>query len=255
MKARHVLFLLVVSVLAMANVAVAEERRAPAEPVGITVFAAASLTNAFTEIARLFETQHPGQKVTLNFGGSQQLAAQIIEAAPAHVFASANPEQMKRVLDAGFVRGLPHMFASNRLVIAVEPGNPKKITTLSDLSRAGLIVVLASEEVPAGRYAREALRKAGTALTPASLETDVRSVLSKVALGEADAGIVYRSDIVAASGAVAMVEIPPAQDVIAYYPLAVLTRDAESNAPAAFVAFVLSKPGRAILARFGFGAP
>ena len=162
---------------------------------------------------------------------------------------------MKRVVDAGLVRGTPKPFASNRLAIAVTPGNPQKISGLADLARAGLIVVLAAEEVPAGRYAREALRRASVTVTPASLEVDVRSVLSKVALGEADAGIVYDSDITAAGTSVAKVEIPNEQNVMAAYPVAVLSRGARSETAAAFVDFVCSDAGRAILARFGFGAP
>jgi molybdate transport system substrate-binding protein len=240
--------------VAMARLAVAEQGASPAST-EISVFAAASLTSAFTEIARAFEAQQPGRKVSLNFGGSQQLAAQILEAAPADVFASANAEQMKRIVDAGLLRGTPKPFATNRLAIAVAPQNPEKISGLADLSRAGLVVVLAAEEVPAGRYAREALRKAGVTLTPASLETDVRSVLSKVALGEADAGIVYESDIAAAASSVTKVEIPAEHNVVASYPIAALSRGAHSDAAAALLDFVCSDAGRAILSRFGFGVP
>jgi len=233
----------------------AAERPASPASAEVTVFAAASLTNAFGEIAAVFEAQHPDRRVVVNFAGSQRLAAQILEAAPADVFASADSEQMERIRGAGLLRGRPRTFATNRLVIAVESGNPEKITSLADLSRPGLVVVLAAQEVPAGRYAREVLRKAGVALAPASLETDVRSVVSKVRLGEADAGIVYRSDIVAAGKAVTMIEIPAEQNVTASYPIAVLERDTEAAAAEAFVDLVLSEPGRRILVRFGFGTP
>jgi molybdate transport system substrate-binding protein len=229
----------------------------PAAPAtgDVTVFAAASLTDAFGEIARLYESQHAGSKVTFNFAGSQQLVAQILQDAPADVFASASAEQMKRVTTASLASATPVVFARNRLEIAVERGNPKKITGLRGLSRAGLVVVLAAEEVPAGKYAREALKKAGVTVTPASLETDVRSVFSKVALGEADAGIVYHSDIVAAGDKVAAVQIPTEQNVIASYPIAALAHAPHAEAAEAFVALVRSAAGRAILTKFGFGAP
>ena len=249
-------FLLFAATLVVANTPVAvAEQGAAAASVEINVFAAASLTNAFTELARAFEAQQPGRKVSLNFGGSQQLAAQILEAAPADVFASANDEQMERIADARLLRGASKVFATNRFAVAVAAGNPEKIAGLADLSRAGLVVVLAAEEVPAGRYAREVLRKAGVAVTPASLEIDVRSVLSKVALGEADAGIVYESDIAVAASKVTKVEIPAEQNVVASYPIAALSRGSHSDAAMALVDFVCSDAGRAILARFGFGVP
>ena len=256
MNARRDWLLLAVTLMVTtARLARAENPSALAAPAEITVFAAASLTNAFTDIAHLFETQHPGTKVTLNFGGSQQLAAQILESAPADVFASANAEQMKRVVEGSLVSGKVRVFSTNRLAIAVAPGNPKRITGLADLSRSDLLVVLAAGEVPAGRYAREALKKAGATVSARSLETDVRSVLSKVALGEADAGIVYNSDIVAAGTSVSAVEIPAEQNVVASYPIAVLAHGSHGDAATELVHAVLSGPGRSILARFGFGAP
>jgi molybdate transport system substrate-binding protein len=242
---------LLVAVLACAMTVGAER----AEADDLTVFAAASLTEAFQEIARLFTAEHPETKTVFNFAGSQQLAGQIIEAAPADVFASANAEQMNRVSEAGLVSGSPKQFATTHLAIAVEPGNPQKISGLADLARRDLVIVLAAEEVPAGRYAREALEKAGVSATPASFEIDVRSVLAKIAIGEADAGIVYQSDIVAAARKVAAVDIPARHNVTATYPIAVLAKAPNAAAATEFVTFVLSDAGRAVLSRFGFGPP
>jgi molybdate transport system substrate-binding protein len=221
----------------------------------VTVFAAASLTDVFEEITRAFEAAHPGVSVTFNFAGSQQLATQIAEGGPADVFASANQTQMDAVRDAGSITGEPVVFARNRLEIAVEPGNPQTIAGLDDLSRPGLKVVLAAENVPAGQYAREALDRAGVTVTPVSLETDVRAVLGKVALGEADAGVVYTSDIASAGDQVEGVEIPDQANIIATYPAAVVA-DAPNPAGArAFVDHITSDEGRAILRQFGFAAP
>jgi molybdate transport system substrate-binding protein len=233
---------------------------APATPVSaadteLKVFAAASLTDAFREIGRLFAAQHPDTKILFNFAGSQQLATQIVEELPADVFASANDEQMKKVSDAGLVAGAPKPFTTNRLAIAVEPGNPQAIAGLGDLARSDVKVILAAEQVPAGRYARESLEKAGVTVSPVSLEIDVRAVLSKIVLGEADAGIVYRSDVVAAAGRVHAVDIPDRHNVQATYPIAVLANAPQAALASEFVAFVLSEAGRAALARFGFEAP
>lgn len=221
----------------------------------VTVFAAASLTDALTEIGSEVERMYAGVTVTFNFAGSQQLATQIVEGAPADVFASANLAQMDVVADAGLVAGHPVMFARNRLQIVVEPGNPRRIATLRDLQRDGVTVVLAAPQVPAGRYARAALDRAGIALSPVSLETDVRAVLSKIALGEADAGIVYASDVAAAGDRVTGVEIPDAANVVATYPIAALDAAPNAEAAQAFVAAVRSEAGRAALARAGFELP
>jgi molybdate transport system substrate-binding protein len=221
----------------------------------VVAFAAASLTDAFEALAMAFSEANPAVKVTSNFAGSQQLAGQITQGAPASVFASANQTQMDVVADAGLIAGQPQVFASNRLTIAVEPGNPLGIKGLADLARPDITLVMAAEEVPAGQYARQALDAAGVQVAPASLETDVRAVLSKVALGEADAGIVYRSDVVAADGDVDAVEIPAAQNVPAAYPIAVLADAPNLAAARAFVDFVTSKQGQHILAEHGFAAP
>ncbi|HEY8338257.1 MAG TPA: molybdate ABC transporter substrate-binding protein [Egibacteraceae bacterium] len=226
------------------------------EPSGeVVVFAAASLTDALEAIAADLEAATPGLDVVFSFAGSQQLAAQIAEGAPADVFASADETQMDVVADAGLVAGEPRTFARNSLAIAVEPGNPLGIRGLADLARADVTLVLADEDVPAGRYAAAALEAAGVTVAPASLEVDVRAVLSKVALGEADAGIVYRSDIVAAGGDVDEVAIPPDDNVVASYPIALVDGSPNPAGGALFLAAVASDAGREVLAEHGFTAP
>lgn len=221
----------------------------------ITVFAAASLTDAFEALEAAFGDAHPGTEVVFNHAGSQVLAGQIAEGAPADVFASANPHHMAAIRDGGHISGKPRAFAANRLAIAVEAGNPLGIDGLDDLSDPDLVIVLPAEEVPAGDYAREALAGAGVPVSPASLEPDVRAALSKVALGEADASIVYSSDVVAADGRVTGVAIPPAANVTALYPIAVMADAPNPDGAEAFVEFVHSDEGQAILSDHGFTAP
>lgn len=221
----------------------------------LTVFAAASLTDAFEAAAERFEQAHPDVSVAFNFASSSTLATQIMDGAPADVFASANQTQMDVVEDAGLVAGESTDFAGNSVQIAVESGNPKAIDGLQDLARDDLTVVLAAEEVPAGEYAREALDAQGIEVAPASLETDVRAVLSRVALGEADAGVVYASDIASAGEQVEGVDIPPDENVPATYPIATLT-DAPNPAVAdAFIEHVTSDDGQELLSEFGFSSP
>ncbi len=226
-------------------------------PEALLVLAAASLTEAFEAIGAEFAATDGGVPVTFSFAGSQTLAAQLVEGAPADVFAAADAARMNVVAAAGLLAAgsAPTTFATNRLAIAVEPGNPRAVAGLAALARDDLVVVLPVEEVPAGLAARQVLDAAGVAGAPASLERDVRAALTKVALGEADATIVYTSDLVAAAGRVDDVAIPDDVNVVATYPIAVLA-DATSRAGAErFVAFVLSPRGRAILAEHGFGAP
>lgn len=220
----------------------------------VRVFAAASLTDAFGDIAAAFEEANPATTVTLNLAGSQQLAGQIVEGAPADVFASADTTQMGRVTDAGLVVAEPVVFVKNTLAIAVEPGNPEDVTGLADLARDDLVVVLAAEGVPAGNFARQALDGAGVSVTPASLEIDVRSVLAKVELGEADVGIVYSSDVVAAGDGVAGIAIPDDQNLVASYPVVPLEAAPNPELAAAFVEFLESAGAQRILTQFGFVA-
>ena len=231
----------------------------------LTVFAAASLTGAFDEIGRLFEADHPGATVAFNFAGSNQLATQIGEGAPADVFASANTAQMDGAIDAGRVAAdAPRLFVTNRLIVVYPADNPAGITALQDLARPGTLIVLAAAAVPVGRYSLEFLDlaaadpafgasyKEDVLANVASYEENVRSVLNKVALGEADAGIVYTSDLVGVEG-VASLAIPDALNVLAQYPIAPLNDSAQAGLAQAFVDLVLSDQGQSILAGYGFG--
>ncbi len=237
-----------------------------AESIELTVFAAASLTEAFTEIGQRFETEHPGARVVFNFGASNQLAQQLGEGAPADVFASANKAQMAAAVGSSrIVSGTEQTFVRNRLVVIYPKDNPAGLAELKDLAKPGLRLVLAAKEVPVGQYALDFLDKAsadadfgaafkdGAHANVVSYEENVRAVLSKVALGEADAGIVYTSDISGQSAdAVGRIDIPNALNTIATYPIAAVGDSAHPELARAFVDFVLSAQGQAILARYGF---
>lgn len=220
----------------------------------LVVFAAASLTDVIDDLADGFTAANPQVVVVRNLAGSQRLAGQINEGAPADVFASANTTQMDAVAAAGNLASEPEVLTTNRLEIAVEPGNPLSITGLVDLADPELLLVLPAEGVPAGRYARQVLDAADVQVTPSSLEQDVRAARAKVELGEADAAIVYASDILA-SDAVDGVPIPPQLNVTAVYPIAVLAEAPNPAAADAFVAYALSAEGQEILAANGFEAP
>ncbi len=239
----------------------------PAAPEAATlnVFAAASLSDAFNEIGAAFGAANPGATVVFNFAGSNQLATQITEGAPADVFASANAAQMDAAVASGRIdAGAAQQFVTNRLVVVTPADNPAGITTLQDLATPDTLLVLAAEEVPVGRYSLEFLdlAAAGAAFDSGfretvlanvvSYEENVRSVLNKVALGEADAGIVYTSDLVGVDG-VASLEIPDALNVVAQYPIAPLNDSEQPELAAAFVEWVLSDAGQAILGNYGFG--
>lgn len=221
----------------------------------LLVFAAASLTEPFEALTDALEDAHPDLEVTVSLAGSQQLAGQIVEGAPADVFASAAEAQMGVVVDAGLADGTPETFATNLLEIAVEPGNPLGITGLADLADDDLVLVLVTEDAPAGRYAAEALAAAGIEAAPDSLELDVRAALSKVVLGEADAAIVYRTDVVAAGEDVEGIVIPDEENVIATYPIAVLAEAPNPAAARAFVDLVTSERGQDLLVEAGFERP
>jgi molybdate transport system substrate-binding protein len=215
----------------------------------ITVFAAASLEPAFAKMSTpLAERDEVG--IQFSYAGTQTLSTQLTQGAPADVFASADVAHMTTLNAAGLVQE-SHVFAHNRLEIVVAKRNPQGIHSLADLGRRDLAVVLADPSVPAGKYAQQALAKAKVTVHPASLELQVTSVLTKVALGEADAGIVYHSDIVT-SGKVDGVAIPDAQNVIADYPIAVLKAAKSKAGATAFINFVLSADGQAILKAAGF---
>ncbi|WP_370324763.1 molybdate ABC transporter substrate-binding protein [Euzebya sp.] len=225
---------------------------APTVTGDVVVQAAASSTDAFVEIGDAFEAAHPGASVVLNVAGSQSLATQILDGAPADVFASADDAQMARVAAEGLVGSTPRVFATNELAIAVAAGNPLGITALEDLADPDVVLVLAAPEVPAGAYAARALDVAGVAVTPASLELDVRAALSKVELGEADAAIVYASDLVTAGDAVEGIPVPADVDVVAEHLIAVLAEAPNPDGAAAFVDHVLDPASQATLERHGF---
>src|ERR1700704_1325102 len=216
----------------------------------LTIFAASSLQPAFGKIGEAAISRHIASP-TFSYAGTQTLTAQLQQGAPGDVFASADPAHMTTLEGAGLISGTSAIFAHNRLEIAVAKGNPKGIHSLADLSRSGLVIVLADPSVPAGKYAQQALAKANVTVHPASLEQQVTGVLSKVALGEADAGVVYVSDIVT-SRQVDGVAIRDDQNVIADYPIAVLNAGHNQAAAQAFVDFVLSADGQALLKAAGF---
>ncbi|MEU9509711.1 molybdate ABC transporter substrate-binding protein [Micromonospora sp. NPDC048170] len=221
----------------------------------VTVFAAASLTESFTRLGRDFETANRGTTVVFNFAGSAALAAQINQGAPADVFASAATRNMATVTGAGNADGEPTVFVRNQLVIAVPKGNPRGVAGLADLARPELKVALCAEQVPCGAAARTALDAASVALTPVTLEQDVRGALSKVRLGEVDAALVYRTDALAATADVMAVEFPESARAVNDYPIVVLRDAPNPDGARAFVAYVRSERGRAVLTGAGFQAP
>jgi len=221
----------------------------------IVVFAASSLTEAFTAVGTAFEAAHPGAHVTFNFASSSELAAQIGEGAPADVFASADQKNMDKVLDTGANASDPVVFATNSMSIIVAAGNPKGIASLADLADPDLVVVLCADEVPCGTYAARVIDTAGVAITPKSLEQNAKAAVSKVIAGEADAAIVFNTDAVAASTSATGIDIPADIDVVAEYPIVTLAGSTNGTMARDFVDFVISAAGLAILKAHGFGAP
>jgi molybdate transport system substrate-binding protein len=217
----------------------------------VTVLAASSLTAAFTEIAAAFEAEHEGVDVDLSFDGSARLATAIVEGAPVDVFASADQANMGRVVDEGLVERQPAVFATNRLQVVVAEGNPLGVGSLADL--AGLRLSLCQRSVPCGAYAAEAFDRAGLATPPAGDQESAKGVLTQVQLGEADAGLVYVTDVLAADD-VEGVDLAAGQQVEAVYVAAALDGDSDSDA-SAFVDFVRGDQAKRILSSFGFGVP
>jgi molybdate transport system substrate-binding protein len=218
----------------------------------ITVFAASSVAELFGQMGVAFQAEQPGAAVSFAFGGSSDLAGQILQGAPVDVFASADQANMAKLVDGGQASGTPVVFAKNTMAIIVAPGNPKGITTLADLSNPDLVVVLGAPEVPAGQYAATVLENAGVAVTPKSFESSVQAVVTKVTAGEADAGIVFATDVKAAGSNAAGVEIPADVNVIAEYPIVMTTSSTNQSLATAFINFVMSPAGQKILADAGF---
>lgn len=235
------------------------------QPVTLTVFAASSLKASFTEIGNDFHTAYPNVTVTFSFAGSDALATQITQGAPADVFASANNTQMNVVVKGGQITSTtPKVFAHNRLVVVYPKSNPANLTTLQDLAKSGVKVDLAANTVPAGQYAITFLTQASAdpsfgsdyktnvLANVVSYETDVATVLTKVSQGEADAGIVYTTDAQTIASNIGTIAIPDALNTIAVYPIAPIKGSANSATAQQFVDYVLSATGQGVLAKYGF---
>ena len=226
-----------------------------AEPSALTghvnVLAAASLTESLNDLQTALKATAPDLDLTLSYAGSQALVQQIQDGAPADVFASADEKNMQKLVDAGLVE-TPVVFARNQLEIAVAPGNPKHVTGLKDLARSDLVVVLADPSVPVGNYSQQAITKAGVTVNPKSLELDVKSALARVTSGEADAAIVYATDVEAAGQTATGVAIPDGDNVIASYPVAVIKASTNKAAARAFIKTLLGTKGQAVLRAHGF---
>ncbi|MFD9906824.1 molybdate ABC transporter substrate-binding protein [Streptomyces sp. NPDC059063] len=218
----------------------------------LTVLAAASLTDVFKTAEAAYEKKNPGTKLTISYAGSQELAAQVKQGSPADVLVTADTKTMDGLKSD---TGTPTVIAKNRLVIATGDGNPKKIKALKDLTGDGLKVVLAAPEVPVGRYSQQVLDKQDLKVKPVSQETSVRGVLSKVELGEADAGIVYKTDAATAPDKVDAITIPDGQNAVASYPAATLKQSKHQEASAAFVKWLGSPEAQKILRDAGFQRP
>ncbi|MFB9890403.1 molybdate ABC transporter substrate-binding protein [Planobispora takensis] len=220
----------------------------------LTVFAAASLTGAFTELGEAFEAAHPGVSVKFNFGSSATLAQQIIQGAPADVFAAASPATMKTVTDASLAAA-PTVFARNRLRIAVPADNPAGVDELEDLADPEVKVALCAAQVPCGAAAVKALEAAGLKVTPVTLEQDVKATLTKVELGEVDAALVYATDVLASGGEVKGIDFPEADKAINDYPVAALAKAPAGPQAQRFVDLILSQQGKDVLTEAGFQTP
>ncbi len=221
----------------------------------VTVFAAASLQSTFTRLADQFEAAHPGTKVALSFAGSSDLVTQIGQGAPADVFAAADSRNMAKLAEAGLLDGAATDFATNTLEIAVPPANPASISNFADLAGSGVRVVVCAPQVPCGAAAVTAEQAAGIELSPVSEESSVTDVLGKVISGEADAGLVYATDVQAAGTKVTGIPFAESGRAVNTYPVAVVGSSRNKQLAAAFVALVTGDDGRKVFADAGFGAP
>jgi len=244
-----------ISVVSLLAASCGSDDAPPAGDATFTVFAAASLTAAFTELGDAFTAENPDTEVTFSFAGSSDLVAQIVEGAPVDVFASADLANMAKLTDAGLDGDDPVVFATNLAEIIVEPGNPTDITGVADLADEDLVVVQCAPEVPCGSYAEQVFANAGVEVTPASFEENVKAVVTKVVLGEADAGIVYRTDVITAGDDADGVAIGDDVNVVAEYPIVSIADSPNPVGARAFIEFVLSPVGQQILASYGFGSP
>ncbi|HUK68317.1 MAG TPA: molybdate ABC transporter substrate-binding protein [Streptosporangiaceae bacterium] len=220
----------------------------------ITVFAASSLLGTFTQLGKQFEAAHPGVKVTFGFGASSTLATQIVNGAPADVFASASPTNMQQVITAGDASN-PVTFANNVMEVAVPPANPAAVTSVDDLAKSSVKVALCQPQVPCGVTAAKAFKNAKITVKPVTLEPDVKSVLSKVELDAVDAGVVYVTDVRAAGTKVKGVQIPANLNASTAYPIAPISKSSNAATARAFAAYVASPAGESVLAAAGFEKP
>lgn len=221
----------------------------------VVVFAAASLTEPFERLAKEIEGNYPDLDVTFSFGGSSSLAPQIASGAPADVFAAASPDTMQMAIDGGEVTDVPAVFATNRLQIAVPVGNPAEVENLEDLADPDLKLALCAPEVPCGAAAQKALQAGDVVTEPVTFEEDVKAVLSKVLLGEVDAGLVYRSDVLAAGGQVEGIDFEESEEAVNQYVIAPLAEAPNPEGAQIFLDFVQSDRGRQILRDAGFELP
>lgn len=221
----------------------------------ITVFAAASLKRTFTEIGEQFTTDNPGSDIEFSFAGSSDLVNQLTQGAPADVFASADTTNMDKAAKAGLLAGEPVNFASNTLTIAVAPGNPKGIASLKDLEQQGLSVVLCAPPVPCGSATEKAEQAAGVRLNPVSEESSVTDVLNKVVTGQADAGLVYLTDVKGTGDKVAGVPFPEASSAVNTYPIVTLKQSPHPDLAKKFIDLVTAETGQQILSAAGFAKP
>jgi len=220
----------------------------------ITVFAAASLMETFTQLGNQFEAAHKGDTVKFSFGPSDGLATQITSGAPADVFASASPKTMDTVVTAGDASS-PQNFAKNTMEVATPPSNPAKVSSVNDLAKHSVKVALCQPQVPCGVIAAEVFKNAGITVKPVTLQPDVKSVLTQVETGNVDAGMVYVTDVMAAGSKVKGVPIPASDNASTLYPIATITSSKEKSIAEAFVAYVLSPAGQSVLTAAGFEKP
>jgi molybdate transport system substrate-binding protein len=237
-----------------ATSAASSSASASASTATITVFAAASLTGTFTQLGKQFEAAHPGDTVKFSFGPSSGLATQITSGAPADVFASAAPANIDQVVSAGDASH-PQDFAKNIMEVAVPPNNPAKVTSVNDLAKKSVKVALCQPQVPCGVVAAEVFKKVGITVKPVTLQTDVKSVLTQVELGNVDAGMVYVTDAKAAGTKVKGITIPKSENASTLYPIATISSSKHKSEAQAFAAYVLSPAGQQVLAAAGFEKP
>jgi molybdate transport system substrate-binding protein len=221
----------------------------------VTVHAAASLKATFTKLASEFEAKNPGTKVVLSFAGSSDLVTQIAQGAPADVFASADTKNMGKLSDASLLDGKATNFATNLLTIAVPPGNPASISSFADLAKPGVKVVVCASQVPCGAAAQSVEKASGTTLKPVSEEASVTDVLGKVTSGEADAGLVYLTDVKGAGDRVKGIPFPESSNAVNTYPIATVSTSKHKDLAGAFISLVTGSEGKKALGDAGFGAP